>query len=45
MNRDNDSGYRKFKKWLILIGMITALALFHLAINVLIPFIRQMHGF
>ena len=45
MKNDNNSGYKKFKAVLIVIGVISVLVVLHLIIFTLIPFIREIHGF
>ena len=45
MKNDKNSGYKKFKKVLVVIGVIAALVLLYTIIFMLIPFIRELHGF
>ncbi len=45
MKKDNNSGYKTFKKVMIGVGVVVGLVILHLAFNYLIPFIKEMHGF
>lgn len=44
MKNDKSGGFQKFKKALIVIGVVAALAVLYAAIFVLIPFVMEMHA-
>jgi len=45
MSNDKNGRYKKFKMVLIIIGVLAALVVLHTIIFILIPFIRELHGF
>jgi len=45
MKKDRNTGYKKFKKALILLGLVAAFAVLHAILFILIPFIKETHGF
>jgi len=45
MKNDKNSGYRKFKKVLFVAGVVAAVAVLYAIVFILIPLIKEIHGF
>lgn len=45
MKNKNDSQYKKFKRVMVIIGVIALFGVIHAVIFLLFPYIKEIHGF